>query len=646
VARTVPEATFAIGSVRAMPFGRARSEAAARQVRLAEAEGPDEVRAYALETFIEALTWVGESQQALVPFIKLLRWWDTHPEFFDAGDQNIMFWEFGWIVNDMGRTSSVPAERVDKALDDMAKRFALANRGMERVWNARLEWAMISGSDDVDKVFSSWLTMPVDDEDSCQPCHDATHAGYLLFRGDRDGAMAILETAVASEVRCSKEPASMLAMLAWCYLEMDRLDDVEKLLSQVVVELSSATSLSVLTAQARLFEIFARGQLYDRAVGLMGKIAQGMATSTEFVRLDALRSLWAGLACLVAQGHGDQEVVFDGQEFTVGELLAKTETDARQLATQFDDRHSIDIHRQKLSRISSVTSTSRPLVFQQYSLPEVPTKNRPRPLGTHGSRTRLQAEGLHEKGYTKRAIAHYYLASEEAQARGNLLEAGWCIAEAARLHQNAGQLIEAGKDYLKAVTYLQAAGIKLEEIVPLFVAWAPGVQSEHYQDYLAQALVDYPSPAQEQFDLIIHEVPPHAVNRVVLSSPMVKRFVRVRSELKDAVARVMATWGSKDDQAKALDMAEESATWMDALGYTDYAAHTWWLAGRLGALQDSPSTNESFTWALRGFSLAGKRGTSFGRLAVEDYAVYLREKGRESEAAEFLQMWAKQEELF
>jgi hypothetical protein len=146
--------------------------------------------------------------------------------------------------------------------------------------------------------------------------------------------------------------------------------------------------------------------------------------------------------------------------------------------------------------------------------------------------------------------------------------------------------------------------------------------------------------------MIVNEVPPTSVNKVIISSPMLKRFVRARCELKDAAARVMATWGSDEDKAKALDMAEESATWMDALGYTDYAAHTWWLAGRLGAEQNASSVNESFTWALRAFALTGARGQGFGRETVGDYAIYLKSQGRHSEADEFVRMWNRQEELF
>ena len=642
--RSVPEATIAIGRIRSMPFGRSRAEAAARQVRMIEAEGPEEVRAYALESLVEALTWIGESEKALVPFVKLLRWWDTHPEHFDTGDQNILFWEFGWVVNDLCRNPDVPVERVERTLDDMERRFSLASRGMERVWSCRLEWDLLRNGKDLEQTFTTWLTMPLDEEDSCPACHQEHHAEYLLETGDIPGAVAILEAAVAAELSCSREPASMLSMLAWCYLELGRLDDLDRVLSHAQAEMKAATSMSVLVASGRLFEVFARGGNPARAIAGMVKITEGMATATPYVRLETLRHLIAGTYSLVEQGYGDQLM----GKVTVAEFAHEAEIEAEELTEAFDRRHGNGVQAERLARAKSARPAARPVGIIHVEAPAVVqnTVEVVEPATVLRSTTLDEAESAFQAQEHGLAADLYRLAAEESQNQGWLAQAGWCWAEAARNSQEISDVKRAAHDYVEAQVRLKAAGVTLEEIAPMFIAWAPAVREKDYSTFIHLALEDYPTPAWTKADLeevISGEASPLAhlalLQASMIGSPLIRRYLLARAELRDAVARVMATWGDAADKQTALEMAEESATRFSTLGRTEAAAHSWWLAGKLAAALRDESADANFAMALQGFKSTGVRNRRFGVKAAGDYAVFLSSTGHKDKAAQILRTW-------
>jgi len=624
--RSVAEATIAVGRVRAMPFGRSRAEAAARQARLIEVEGPPEVRAYALESLVEALVWMGESEQALVPFIKLLRWWDRHPELFDAGDQNILFWEFGWIVIDLCRLPNVPEERVERTLADMERRFALANRGLERVWSCRLEWELLRGGPALEETFTTWLTLPVDDQDSCEACHSEHHADYLLETGDIAGAVAVAEAAVAAELSCSREPASMLAMLAWCHTELGHLDQVDRLLPQALAEVRGTTSMSVLVAHGRLFEVFCRGGNPARAAGLLDRIYQGLATATPYLQLETLRHLVAGTTALTPQGLDGHELAVPGvTATTMAELGAECLARAEELTAAFDARHGTTVQSERLARARAVQPTPRPwtaLQQEPVAAPQQPATSAT-PAPADGMTTaRVAADAAREDGVLDVAAGLYQQAAAEAEAAGQLAQAGWCWAEAARCAQEMGEDTTTRRGYVEAQALLKAAGVPLEEIAPLFIAWAPSVRRADYATYTELALEDYPTPARSSTERI-EELLPAVFEASIVGSPLLKRYVLARAGLREAVARVMAEWGDTKDRESALVMAEEAASRFATLGRTEAAAHAWWLAGRIAAGLDHPSARTNLAMAAQAFRSTGQRNWERYRAADDDLLSYM-----------------------
>jgi tetratricopeptide (TPR) repeat protein len=624
MARSVVEANAAIGRIRAMPYGRARSEAAERELRRIEREGPDDARAYALTSLVEALTWGDECDKAFRPFAQLLHWWDEHPELFDRYDQSVMFWEFGWIMSDLPQLPTVPKEHIDATLDDMERRFAVADRGLERVWTARLDWALLRGAPDAGQVVTHWLTLPVDEEDSCAACHEALRAEYLLWSGDRPGAIAVLEGAIAADIACSREPAAMLTELALAYLNEGRLAAVEEVVPRALAELRKAISTSLSSAYARVFEIYGRGHRLDLALPLLAERIKDTSTGTPYRQLVVLRRVVAGTAALQRAGFALEPVnLVDVPATTVAELHDWALDRTTDLTDQFDRRNGTAEQTRRLVEATGASPTERRLEF---ALPPTP--------GTSASAERLLTEQLGAALTTppvdpgncavnvrpSRAAAEaaleenpaaaaqaFELAAGQAQDDGLLRESGWAWAEAGHCYQTVGDLAAAAQAYDAALSRLRAAAAPVEELARILVTWAPGVRAEEYEAFVRIA--------QESSALLpsILTDRPDGPNLTDLAGfgltyRPIRRQLRARADIEDAIARVLATWGGWPRREEASAMARSAAEVYLSVGATVDAAHAHWLLGRLSEAAGADSVAiEEYRLAVQWFGEAGRR---------------------------------------
>ncbi|MDR1450631.1 MAG: hypothetical protein LBI84_10640 [Propionibacteriaceae bacterium] len=675
--RSLVEANTAIGRVRAMPYGQARTEAAERELRRIEREGPDTARAYALTALVEALVWGGARERSFRPFARLLAWWDKHSELFDHYDQSVMFWEFGWIMSDLTQLPEAPREQIETALDDMEQRFAIANRGLERVWTARLDWALLRGAEDIAQTVTRWLTLPLDDEDSCPACHEALRAEYLLWSGDRPAAVAVLEAAIASNVTCSREPASMLTDLALAYLDEGRLGLVEETVPRALAELAKAASIRLSTPYARVFEVYGRGGRPDLAFALLAERFKELSADIPYSRLVVLRHITAGTAGLLAAGYADEPVAAPGVEAaTARELHAWASAEAAALTARFDARNGTSEQTRRLDAARAAVPAARRLEF---ALPPTPAKDEQRlvlgraakrleaalptpgeaaaaeqlsadesgavlsePPAAQAAREaapdssagpdRAVAEAAWAAGSFAAAAAAYERSAQAAQAAGLLRESGWDWAEAARCRQELGDLAAAAAAYTAALFRLQAAGAPVEELARLLVAWAPALRAEDLDGFLtaaAKAEEALPSLANGQSgDASLSDMAVFS-----LTYRPLRRQLRARADIADSVARVLATWGGPERTEEAAAKAQTAAVVYTSIGAMVDAAHARWLAGRLTLARDLPEAAlADLRQAARWFEEAGPREKSSYAAVRAELAVLLRRLGQDDEA--------------
>jgi tetratricopeptide (TPR) repeat protein len=660
MSRTVDVANREISRVRDLPYGLARTQAAERQVRLVEAEGPVQARAYALSTLVEAYVWGGEVERAYVPFTQLVRWWDEHPEHFDEQDRHTLFWSFKWMVANLTEFPTVPAEQIERTLDDMEQRFALAGNGMNAVALQRFVWARARGTDDTAAAYERWVATPRDDFSQCEACEPGDRASYLFEVGRTDEGIRLLERTLLENPSCATEPADMLSHLQLAYLEQGRFADAAATHRRAVGHLAESHG-DMAGARGRAVELLARGGHPDRAVRMIESderlLVRGDSPDS---RLTYLIHVGAAVHVLAA-ARPDHRVRLTGvPAATLGELETWVRAEAEQLAAAFDRRNGTSAQADLVARAWLTEPAPERLdlavirVDAAASAPDgaIEPDGATAPSGGAAARTGgsdvvaagsppdvlREADRLAASGDLASAAPLYLAEAARFQEAGLLADAGAAFAEAARGAQVLDDHDGAHWAYTRATALLRAGGA--DPLLTAAVVRAHAPSAAELGDALG-ALADVERGRadldDDDGDASPGESRPGpdagATDRDPAAELAERRRLRVRREradLDDCAARLLATLGRTPEAASRASLAAEAFA---AAGHLADASHAFWLAGRLhadlAALDDAVWNLES---AVEGFGLA--RDHTRRAEASATLIEVLRRAGRDADADE------------
>ncbi|MBW0253295.1 hypothetical protein [Cellulomonas sp. PS-H5] len=632
--RTLDEANREITRVRQMPYGLARTQAAERQVRLVDAEGPDAARAYALGTLVEAYQWGGEVDRSFVAFARLLRWWDEHPEHFDEQDRHGLFWSFKWMISGLADFPTVPAEQIDRTLADMERRYALAGNGMDAVAYERFAWARQRGAADVEAAYQAWIATPRDDFSQCEACDPGDRAAWLIGTDRAEEGIRIIEQTLAEDPSCASEPADMLSYLAEAYLDQGRPRDAARTHRRAVAALAEAES-DMVGARGRRVRLLARGGQAERAVRAIEADQQYLTGGdTPYSRLAFARLVGAATHVLRSAGQGDLPVRLTVvPATTVTELDDWLRSEATALARQFDARNGTSAESESVARAWATEPAAdaldldvlpRGLAARGGAVPAAGGSGDDA-AASDGAGTATSADGaapadarraapadpaalvaeaerLAGTGDLESAAGAYLDAAVAFEGAGLLTESGFGYAEAAHCAQVLGDDDGAASGYAAAVARLRAADVPATVVTPVVVAWAGAAAvTGQAEAVLAEAdglLLRLTADAAPDDDdrapeLVAREQAEHR---------------RAAADLDDAAARLLATLGGPERSAAAATRAQSAAEAYAGLGALADAAHAFWLAGRLhdglGSVEDAVWHLES---AMEGFQAARQR---------------------------------------
>ncbi|MEV7973073.1 hypothetical protein [Cellulomonas sp. NPDC089187] len=631
--RTLQEANQEISRVRRMPYGLAHTQAAEEQVKLVEAEGPDEAKAFALFTLIDAYQWGGEPERGYVPFAQLLRWWDQRPETFDSDDQHSLFWSFKWMVSGLADFPGVPAEQIERTLDDMERRYALAGNGMDAVAAERFSWARRRGAPETEQLFAQWVATPRDDFSQCEACDPGDRAAYLLATGRVEESVRLIEQTLPSRPRCASEPADMLADLADGYLELGRAVDAVRAHRQAVAALADAEG-DMSSARGQRIRLLARGGQPGRALRALESEQHLLAKAdTPYDELSFARLVGAATHILRAE-HADRALRITavpelGDRPTVAALDDWLRAKADRLAAAFDARngssYQSDLVRAAWSTEPAAVTLDLDVLPRGSATAATPGSGSAMPSGSAdpaaptGAATSPAAEDdplaqrpdedvaswtdrLLRAGEARRAAQAWVDTAAAADQDGRLIDAGFAHAEYARIAQLFDDQDGADAGYRSAVPRLRAGGLAPELVVQVLVAWAPtAAQLRDTGEVLAE--IDRCLAALRSTD----EATTEGRDETLAAREQATRR-RATADLEDTAARLLAESGETEQVELAARTAQSAAEAYGGQGAVADAAHAFWLAGRLfdqlGRVDEAVWNLES---AMEGFAQARQR---------------------------------------
>ncbi|MHA7134956.1 hypothetical protein [Oerskovia turbata] len=662
--RSVNEANSALFRVREMPYGIARSTAAAAELDEIATDGPDEARAFALYILVESYVWGNEVTKAYLPFTQLLRWWDEHPEHFDEQDAHSLFWSFKWMVGNLMDFPAIPAAQIERTLDDMERRYALAGNGTNAVAMSRFQWERARGTAATPSAYDAWVATPRDDFSQCEACEPGDRAAYLFDVGRFDEGIRLLEQVLATSPTCATEPGDMLSHLQLAYLETGDADKAAATHRRGLRHLDNGVAME--GPQGRHIQFLARTGNAERALTRLVEHQDHLLTAdSPRDRLSFLLSVGAATSLLIAE-HGDRQVALrEVPASTVTELDAWIRREAMALAEAFDARNGTGAVTRETESVWAHAPTTLPVSLSILgsavapgTAPVAAPPTRPATLttaggtatrgagpadisgvwgdadleeaGTPGAEETLARAADLARSDPASAAGLYQQASADLEAAGELDDAGFALAEAAQLAVAEEDVEGALAAFLRAIALLRAGGVAAEHRAQVVRAYARATVRAGVAGLglaaVDKALAELDAPVSAGDD----SAPAASGTGPSGTGAQEDLAVRERRELVDTRARLLATLGEHEEASSAAEtVAEEYARAGDVAS----AAHAFWLAGRSRAQAgDAAGAVLALESALDGFGIARDQDS---RAAVGNELVgALRGLGRDDQANE------------
>ncbi|MER5824128.1 tetratricopeptide repeat protein, partial [Streptomyces mirabilis] len=289
---------------------------------------------------LKVYNYSSEKDKMFVPFARLLRMWDEHPEDFDEYETHSLHWVFKWMSAGMLDQPHIPLASIEKWLGEMEHRYRLAGHSERAVRGAEFSVAAHLGDlGRAERAYTAWLAA---DRDTMADCHACELHSQGWWRAERDAdeeALELWRPVLEGEYTCAHEPHTVLASSLVPLLRLGRLDEarahhlrgfrlVRPMESMRGAYADHVEFCALSGNEARALELLAERPAYFTDSG-------DPRSKLDFMAVTALL-----MDRLTGLGLGDQPVPGPaGREWTASGLAVHARGEALSLAALFDARN-------------------------------------------------------------------------------------------------------------------------------------------------------------------------------------------------------------------------------------------------------------------------------------------------------------------
>ncbi|MFD8740345.1 tetratricopeptide repeat protein [Streptomyces sp. NPDC059618] len=322
------------------PEGPGRNARAEQLLVEAEKLGVPLAVIEALGHQLKVYNYSSEKGKMFVPFARLLRMWDEHPEDFDEFEIHSLHWVFKWMSAGMLDQPHVPLASIEKWLGEMERRYRLAGHSERAVRGAEFSVAAHLGDlERAERAYGAWLAADRDAMADCHACELHAQGWWRAVRGADQEALELWAPVLGGEFTCAHEPHAVLASSLLPLLRLGRAEEARahhlrgfrlvRAMESMRGAYADHVEFCALTGnEARALELLAERPAYFTDAG------------DPRSRLDFLSVVALTMDRLTALGHGGQQVPGPaGRAWTAAELAAHARGEALALAARFDDRN-------------------------------------------------------------------------------------------------------------------------------------------------------------------------------------------------------------------------------------------------------------------------------------------------------------------
>lgn len=289
---------------------------------------------------LKVYNYSSEKAKMFVPFARLLRMWDEHPEDFDAYETHSLHWVFKWMSAGMLDQPHIPLASIEKWLGEMEHRYRLAGHSERAVRSAEFSVAAHVGDRArAERAFAAWLAADRDAMADCHACELHGQGWWHAELGRDEEALQLWEPVLEGAYTCAHEPHTALASSLLPLLRLGRVEEARA---------HHLRGFRLVRAMESM-----RGAYADHVefCALTGNEARGLELLAErpayFTddgqpqsKLDFLGVVALLMDRLVERGLGGQTVPGPaGRTWTAAGLSAHARGEALALAARFDARN-------------------------------------------------------------------------------------------------------------------------------------------------------------------------------------------------------------------------------------------------------------------------------------------------------------------
>jgi hypothetical protein len=211
-----------LGRAERLEPGEAKVMALEEAARLADAHGDVPLAYEVRDALIEAATFGGFPDRALVAFAWCRGQQQRDPERFSA---DLLLWKQKWVVGRLDEFPHVSRKQIEGALDDVEQCFAKAGAGRRAVLKLRYQAARDMGDTAAaDALWAQWVRSPRDHLTDCRACELDDELDHYIDRGEYEVVLEKARPLLEGRSSCTEVPHLTLGSVLYPLFKLERLE--------------------------------------------------------------------------------------------------------------------------------------------------------------------------------------------------------------------------------------------------------------------------------------------------------------------------------------------------------------------------------------------------------------------------------------